>query len=156
MNNHTEVTEHETPTRMKRKNLFNFSVCLLTDQILDIIGFTEYWAGCGDFGDRRLDLGGNVGDERLTSKKEYPKYLIYEFDAQEATDWGYGLEPRIATHYADKDMCQMFFLHEMYEDILLRRTPEEVEAFINILKKRDVGLYQYIEKYQKSLTPLNS
>lgn len=127
--------------------IFKFNECLITDDLLDRIGFSEYWAGCGDFGDRRLYLGGNVGDERLISKKEYPFYLIYEFDAQEAVDWGYGLAPRTPVRYGNKDMKNIYFLHEMYEDILSRRTIEEIDEFIKILKQKEVGLYPYIESY---------
>ena len=135
---------------MKRERPFpGFHECLLTDDILTFIGFTEYWAGCGDFGDRRLDLGGKVGDERLTSKKEYPLYLIHEIDAKAGENWGYGLEPRVPTHYTDKDFVSMYFLHEMYEDIVTRRTPEEVEAFIERLKRKGTDLYPYIESYLK-------
>jgi hypothetical protein len=132
-----------------RHKLYPFNECLLTDEILTFIGFSEYWAGCGDFGDRRLDLGGKVGDERLTSKGEYPSYYIYEFDAQSGNDWGYGFEPRVPTHYADKDMVSMYFLHEMYEDILERRTPEEMENFLQRLKRKGTDLYPYIESYLK-------
>jgi len=137
---------------MERQQLFpHFSECLITEQLLDVMGFSEYWSGSGDYGDRRLDLGGKVGDERLTSKKEYPVYWIFEFDSKddECDGYGYGSPCRVPQHFADKDMVSMYFLHEMYEDIVTRRTPEEVEMFITILKKKGVNLYPYIESYLK-------
>ena len=32
----------------------------LTDEILDKLGFTEYWAGCGEFGGTCSKVGGAV------------------------------------------------------------------------------------------------
>lgn len=128
---------------------FKFKELLLTDKVLDVLGFTEYWAGCGEFGDRRLDLGGIVGDERLTSKNEYPSYFIYEMDDTEDAACGYGSWPPeyCARRYATKDWHSMYFLHEMYEDIMERRTTEEVRKFIEITKRPGVNMYPYIDSY---------
>lgn len=122
------------------KRPFPFSECLLTDQILDVIGFTEYWSGCGDFGTRNLDLGG-AGYQ----------YQVSEFDSKDDEDDGYGYGPpcRVPNHFGDKDFVHMYFLHEMFDDIMERRTSEEVEFFISILKKKGVNLYPYIDSYLK-------
>lgn len=129
---------------------FEFKALLLTNEVLDALGFTEYWAGCGDFGDRRLDLGGVVEDVRLTSKKEYPKYLIYVIDGaeqDEASGQGYGEPEHIAEHFCDKDFRGIYFLHEMFEDISKRRTPEELDAFTELTKKKGVNMFAYIRSY---------
>jgi hypothetical protein len=129
---------------------FEFSELLITSGLLDVLGFSEYWGGSGDFGDRSLDLGGKVGDERLTSKKEYPRYMIREQDAKDDECDGYCGLPykRVVSHFTDKDFYPMYFIHEMYEDIVKRRTPEEVKAFIELTKAKNI--YYYIDSYLKS------
>jgi len=108
---------------MKRYNYpFEFSELLLTNQCLDWLGFTEYWAGSGDFGDRRLDLG-----------EPGAKYLIYEIDGKEDDADGYGQHPIqcCVRHYITEDfMGSLYFLHELYEDIKKRRTPKELNVFL--------------------------
>lgn len=128
---------------------FKFKELLLTDKVLDVLGFSEYWAGSGDFGDRRLDLGAKVGDERLTSKNEYPDYYIMEMDENYDPSGGYGGESEYyARSYLSKGFdSYMYFLHEMYEDILARRTPEEVASFIELTKKDGVNMYPFIKSY---------
>jgi hypothetical protein len=131
---------------------FKFKELLLTDKVLDVLGFSKYWNGCGDFGDRRLDLGGVVEDKRLTSKNEYPKYFIQEVDEIDDPESGYGYgEPEYSSrHFCTKGFeKRIYFLHEMYEDILQRRTPEEVEKFIEITKKEGVNMFPYIESWIK-------
>lgn len=130
---------------------FEFKEMLITDHALDALGFQPYWSGCGDFGDRRLDLGGQVGDPRLTSKGEYPRYFIMEMDEMdqdEGSGQGYG-EPYYCPRYwlGYNFRNTLYFLHEMYEDIVERRTPEEVEVFIAITKKKNVNMWEYLKSY---------
>lgn len=124
---------------------FEFKELLLTDGVLDSLGFTDYHAGSGDFGDRRLDLGGKVGDTFLTSKNEYPFYFIFVIDHQEP-DYYYEdvITPK---HFCTKDFKTIYFLHEMYEDILKRRTADEVSEFINKCNK--TGMSGYLNSYLK-------
>lgn len=139
-----------TKIKMKVSYPFEFKELLLTDKVLDVLGFSEYWAGSGDFGDRRLDLGGKVGDERLTSKKEYPSYFIMVTDEIDDPEAGYGYsEPEYCSeHYSANHFdSRIYFLHEMYEDILKRRTPEEVEKFVEITKGKNVNMYPYIKSW---------
>ena len=121
---------------------FEFKELLITDKVLDVLGFTEYSDGAGDFGDRRLDL----------RNKENPKkkYIIYEIDEIEDPEAGYGYgEPEYCSqHFCTKDFKEnIYFLHEMYEDILEHYTPEEVETFIQITKRRGVNMFPYIKQY---------
>lgn len=89
---------------------FEFSELLLTKTVLDVIGFTEYWSGCGDFGDRRLNLG------------ELPAYLIWEIDELDDPCGGYCGQPVYeSSHFSSKDWEPMYFLHEMYEDIVKKK-----------------------------------
>ena len=110
----------------------------ITTELLDKLGFSEYWAGCGDYGDRRLDLGGKVGDLRLTSKGEYPHYWIWDID--EETCGPYGEVYKRDYQFANKDWAELETLQDMYEDIKKRRTPEEVERFLEILKEKDIQI----------------
>ncbi len=135
---------------MKVSYPFEFKALLLTDKVLDVLGFSEYWAGAGDFGDRRLDLGGKVGDERLTSKEEYPSYLVMVSDETDDPEAGYGYgEPEYcSSHYSENHFDGIiYFLHEMYEDILKRRPPEEVEKFVEITKQNGVNMFPYIKSW---------
>ena len=129
---------------------FEFNELLLTDKVLDVLNFSEYWSGSGDFGDRRLDLGGKVGDKRLTSKEEYPFYLIMitdEIDDSEA-GYGYGEPEYCSQHFSSKNFdSRIYFLHEMYEDILKRRSIKEVEKFIEITKGKNINMYPYIKSW---------
>lgn len=128
---------------------FEFKEMHLSDRVLDKLGFSEYWAGCGDFGDRRLDLGGQKGDERLTMKDQYPMYLIYVIDEQdqdEASGQGYGEPEYVPYHFCAKNFrTDLYFLHDMYEDILQNRTPKELKTFIELTKK--VLLYPFLKSY---------
>jgi hypothetical protein len=108
----------------------------MTTELLDKLGFSEYWAGCGDFGERSLDLGGKAGDERLLSKKEYPLYYIIDID--EETCGPYGEVYKREYQFANKHWVKIDTLHDMVEDIKSRRTPEEVEKFFEILREKDL------------------
>lgn len=129
---------------------FKFNELLLTSKVLDVLGFSEYWGDCGESGTRTLNLGGTVGDPRLVNKKEYPLYHIHEIDETEDPAAGYGGPPMYSSRYfTDKDFCSIYFLHDMYEDIINRRTPEEIEKFIEITKRKGTNMYPHIESYLK-------
>lgn len=128
---------------------FQFDTILITSKLLDVMGFSEYWPGCGEFGERALDLGGKTGDIRLKSKGEFPLYYIKEIDETEDPEsgYGYGKPQYCSNHFCNKDFQPMYFIHEMYEDIISRRTPKEIENFISLCGKKGVNLYPYIQSY---------
>jgi len=130
---------------------FKFKALIITDKMLDILGFTEYWGGSGDFGDRRLDLGGQVEDKRLISKNEYPMYFIFKIDETDDPESGYGYsKPEYCSaHFCTKDFETIYFLHEMYDDIVARRTPEEIERFIEIIQKKGINMFPFIKSYME-------
>lgn len=123
---------------------FEFDEMLLTDEVLDLLGFTQYHGGAGDFGDRRLDLGGKVGDPELLSKKEYPLYFIHVIDHLDGNYWEDVVTPK---HFCTKDFRTIYFLHEMYEDILSRRTADEASRFIQLCNQ--TGMSGYLSSYIK-------
>ena len=129
---------------------FKFSEMLLTDKVLDVLGFSEYWGDSGDSGSRCLYLDGIIGDEKYTEngKNEYPRYYIHVIDEKDDECDGYCTPAKYCPErITDKDFSCMYFLHEMYEDILSRRTPEEIEVFQELLKKNNMWIY--IESYLK-------
>lgn len=130
---------------------FEFKVLHLTDKVLDKLGFSEYWDGPGDFGDRRLDLGAQKEDKRLVSKQQYPAYLIHVIDEQdqdEASGQGYGEPEYVPYHFTTKDFQKaLYFLHDMYEDIAVNRTPEELQVFFEITKKKGINMWPFLSSY---------
>lgn len=129
---------------------FEFKELLLTSRVLDTLGFSEYWADSGNSGTRTLDLGGKVGDERLLAKKEYPLYYIHEIDEMADPCCGYcEIVEYDSCHIVTKDWETIYFLHEMWEDIVKRRTDEEVRVFVELTMKKGVNMYPYIESYMK-------
>jgi hypothetical protein len=129
---------------------FEFNELLLTSELLDNMGFSEYWGDSGDSGSRTLNLGAKIGDERLISNKEYPLYYIHEIDEKNDECDGYcGSLNYCPFKITNKDFHSMYFLHEMYEDILSRRTPEELDKFLEITKSTNVNCYNYLMSYLK-------
>jgi len=118
---------------------FEFNELLLTNKLLDTLGFTEYWSGCGDFGDRRLQLVESVPGAL---------YQIWVIDESEDPESGYSTSPQYnSQHFSTEDWGTIYFLHELYEDIKLKRTEEELTAFVTLIKKRGVNMGSYIESY---------
>ena len=118
---------------------FKFKSLLLTDGVLDALGFSEYWAGCGDFGTRSLSLG----------NPENKWYMIYDIDETEDDTGGYGTgAPEYCEkHFCTEDFNSIYFLHEMYEDIVSRRSEDEILSFVEILKKKGVNMYPHLQSY---------
>lgn len=135
---------------------FEFDTLLLTDGVLDTLGFSDYWAGAGDYGHRSLDMGGEVGDKR--KEGEYPTYKIWVIDEIDDPEAGYGYSPPryCSKHICTKDWQTITFLHEMYEDILSRRTPEEFQAFVELTKKDGVNMWPYLEAWEEFKEKNNS
>jgi hypothetical protein len=129
---------------------FEFEELLLTDYVLDQLGFTNYHDGAGDFGDRRLDLGVS------------PYYLVHEIDAKSDENDGYGymfggqakIEPG---HFCSEDFGQkLYFLHDLYEDITFNHKNIELNVFIEKCYKANCGYYldSYLE-YKNNQSPTN-
>lgn len=105
---------------------FEFRECLLTSELLDHLGFSEYHDGCGDFGHRFLMLGEN-------------KYVIYEHDE---LIYGDGLSnDYIASHILNKNFESLYFLHEMYEDIVKLFTYSGQKKFLKLCENKRVNRY---------------
>ena len=121
---------------MKITYPFDFNELLLTEDVLDKLGFTEYWAGSGDYG------------KRLLKFSDGPFYTINEMDSLEDNSYGYSYAEYSANRYlSDNFGKSLYFLHDLYEDILGKRTVEEVGEFIN--KTKEVNMFPYIESWLK-------
>ena len=116
---------------------FEFRELLLTDHVLGLLEFTQYWSGCGDFGTRNLYFGRKSPDTNF--------YQIAEMDSgEQETDWG--KSEYFSNHFTCKDFQKtLYFLHELYEDIVSCRPPEDVAWFIE--KCQSVGMYPSLKSY---------
>lgn len=119
---------------------FEFKELLLTDKALDVLGFSEYWAGSGEFGER------GFGIQRVEL------YRIVEHDETSDPECGYGSdEPEYSTcHYSTpfkaKTFGRIYFLHELYESIA-EVTPTLLEMFVEKTKQKGVNMYPYIKSW---------
>ena len=112
---------------------FEFKELLLTDFVLTKLGFTPYHDGAGDYGDRRLDLG------------KRPYFEIIEIDAKDDVYDGYGITKEIGSGHYTRDCEDLYFLHELYEEILSDCTVDEVNVFVE--KCKEANCYPYLESY---------
>jgi len=111
----------------------------ITTRILDKLGFSEYWAGSGDFGDRRLHF--KSSDEVIT---------IMEIDEKDDDTDGYASHGRyVAKHYLlskSPEYRDLFFIEQLY-DVVKELYPNSLNEFIEKLK--DLKMFIYIEEYLK-------
>lgn len=124
---------------MKLNYPFEFKELLITDKVLDALGFSEYWAGSGDFGERSFGVEG----VRL--------FRIVEIDEIDDPDAGYGYgEPEYcARHYGEpfssrNSLKNIYFLHELYESVLAN-CPGLMDMFVE--KTKGVNMYPYIKSW---------
>ena len=125
---------------------FEFKELLLTDKVLDVLGFSEYWAGSGDFGTRCFG-------EKISEGQYKRWYRILEIDESEDPDAGYGGTPEYcASHfmtdhfYKNAKTRYIYFLHDLYEDIK-DNAPEVLDLFIEKTKEEGVNMYPYIKSW---------
>jgi hypothetical protein len=136
-------------------NKFEFSKLLLTDEVLDVLGFSPYWDEHCVWGIRSLNFENNT---HLTLA-DYEEM----FDDTEG-NWHEGTY--IAHHfsfYPSKSKLEVnesidywgdtFFLHELY-DIIEFYYPSQLINFISNCKKNNMKIYieQYIKYKEKLLT----
>ncbi len=120
---------------------FEFKHLLLTDKCLDVLGFGEYWAGSGDFGERCFGVQG------------VELFRLVEMDETPDQDCGYGstTPEYYGGHYAapfngKSPLSTIYFLHELYESIS-ENTPTLLELFIAKTKEKGVNMYPYITSW---------
>lgn len=125
---------------------FKFKELLITDKVLDVLGFSEYWAGSGDFGERTFGI--------KKSEHQYEKwYRIVENDETEDPASGYGGTPEYSSQYFSspfnaKKHRAIYFLHDLYEDIS-DNAPELLETFVEKLKEKGVNMLPILQSYLK-------
>lgn len=120
---------------------FEFKELLLTDKALDVLGFSEYWAGSGDFGERSFGIQG------------VELFRLVEIDESDDPESGYGYgEPEYSScHYGSpfnskNSLSRIYFLHELYESIA-EVTPTLLEMFVEKTKQKGVNMYPYIKSW---------
>jgi hypothetical protein len=119
---------------------FEFNELRLTDKMLDVLGFSKYWAGSGDFyGERCFGIEGvalyrmTVHDETEDPCSGYCQTPVYQSEY-------------FSSGYQSKTWNHIYFLHELYEDILENK-PNLIEMFVEKTKEKDVNMYPYIKSY---------
>lgn len=123
---------------------FEFDEMVLTDKVLDVLGFSEYWAGASEYGERTFGI--------LKTQNQYEKsYRIVEHDEMDDGEQGYGNSPKYSPNhftspFKSKVHRSIYFLHDLYEDIS-DNAPELLEHFIEKTKEKGVNMYPYIESY---------
>lgn len=128
---------------------FGFNELLLTDKVLDVLGFGEYWAGSGDFGERSFGI-------------EFVElYRIVVMDEMYDPACGYSDTPEYCSeHFAEPfksatSLTPIYFLHELYESIA-RNTPSLLEMFVNKTKEHGVNMYPQLQSYLKYKEPTHT
>lgn len=114
---------------MKLLYPFEFDECLLDTDVLDQLGFGEYWGGSGDFGTRTLDLNDNELTTFLNIK--LPHVRVCVMDKNEDGDYGCGnpkefLPQRILS---EDFKTNLYFFHDLYELVNNYEGPLGVTAF---------------------------
>ena len=120
---------------------------IITDTILDKLGFSEYWDEHGTWGGRTLTFSDGT------------RFRIIEQEEMDDEHEGYGaLSGSEATYVAnhfyfagffaipkiDVGHYDLFFLHEMYECIE-KEYPDYIDEFV--AKCKDVNMKPYIDEY---------
>jgi hypothetical protein len=108
----------------------------ISDDVLDTIGFTEYWDSNGDSGDRRLVIGDSV-------------FEIIECGIIDDDMYGYGSGGKYATTRWYYKSAELFFLHDMYKCIEADFPAEFLSAFEEICRKKKMG--PYLDSYFETL-----
>lgn len=123
----------------------------ITDEVLDHLGFSEYWNKVGNWGYRTLTFSNGTIFRIVEQDEMEDEYLGYSFLA--------GGEPTyVAKHFyyrgnfalPEKDWSkyyELFFLHEIYECIK-NEYPECTDEFIQ--KCKEVNMKPYIDEYLKN------
>jgi len=117
----------------------------ITQEVLDTLGFSEYWDEHGTWGGRTLTFN-NGKRFRIIEQQEMedsgdgyidqPMYVANHFYF---VGW-FALPPTKAKYY------DLFFLHEIYECIE-KEYPDCVNEFVDICKK--VNMKPYIDNFLK-------
>jgi hypothetical protein len=123
---------------------FAFDELKITDKVLDVLGFSEYWAGASEYGERTFGI--------KKSEHQYEKwYRIVDHDEMEDGNQGY-ISP--ARYYAQNFSSpfnarvsrRIYFLHDLYEDIS-DNAPDLLDFFIEKTKEKGVNMFPFIQSY---------
>jgi hypothetical protein len=118
---------------------FEFNELLLTDKILDILGFTEYQDKNGDDGIRTLFLGENI-------------FTIWDIGELHDDSYGYGKGIYVSHHFCTlTDIKPIYFLHELWDYI--NEKTSQIALFEQICRKNNMGYYidSYLEWKNKNI-----
>jgi len=106
-----------------------FHKLLLTNTLLEKIGFTEWNDGSGDFTESRLFLSGKPFD-------------IYDIEEKDDENDGYYNEPiYVSAHFTNDKFEPIYFLHDLYEYIKSKDDKEALKDFVNRCEQTNCNYY---------------
>jgi len=120
---------------------FKFNECILTEDILDKLGFSDYWAGSGEFGNRTFSKERDDGSN--TSEFAYRMVVSDQLD-DGSMGWG-KLEYKPEYFIVEDFQTTLYFLHDLYENIFSKENEELNKLFLS--KCTEIGLESYIQSY---------
>ena len=117
---------------------FEFNEINLTDEMLDHLGFKEWWGGSGYWGSSQINLAG-------------VPIRIFRTHEELDINMGYGESASYqSSHYCgDKFNGNIYFLHELLEYVKSFNSEQCTELFIEKCKLTNLG--EYIESYNNYL-----
>lgn len=112
---------------------------IITDDVLDKLGFSEYWDEHGTYGTRTLRFDDGT------------KFIILEQEEMDDSTEGYGDGMYVAHHFrfeghrnGMEGVHELFFLHQMYECIE-KYFPSYLDEFVEKCEK--VKMKPYIDDF---------
>ncbi len=134
-------------------NTFPFNELLLTDRVLDRLGFSEYWDEHCTWGGRTITFGDKDVLIRVVDQEE--------MDDDTEGNWFDG--SHISNHYSysgwfdiggnKDDYSDLYFLHQLYE-VVKFKCPQYLDEFKERCFKNNMKAY--IESYEKYLNEQKS
>ena len=125
---------------------------LITDDVLDKLGFSEYWDENGDSGGRTLSFNDanktmfRILETGQMDDDHYGQYPGGRYTSQEFQFCDWFAIPKITD--MQPSYYELYFLHQMYECIK-EQYPYCLEEFIELCDK--ANMKPYIDEYLDSL-----
>jgi len=101
----------------------------ITDQILDILGFNEYW----DKGGTTCDIGYRFIALNDEGNRGYRIWIVGEQEA--GSYWGYEIEARPG-HFATSDFDHIETLEDLINDIKIKCPVDQFKKFMDLITEK--------------------
>lgn len=117
---------------------FEFNELLLTEKVIQYMGFNNWWGDSGD------------GYEIAFGKENDPTSVVnYRLRAtcEESEPYSYSTSYYQTQHIMNDKFEPLYFIHELYEDIVKNASVKDFNILITHFKK--LSVYPYIQSYLK-------